>query len=93
MSHKGKIYRCSRLVVLPDYQGCGVGRRFLEAVGDEYLKNGYRVTIVTSSKSFIRSLKNSPKWKLKNYSRRVPHNNKVYGSRSNVKTAAFEYYG
>ncbi len=33
---KAKYYRVSRLVVLPDYQGIGVGKRFLNFVAQLY---------------------------------------------------------
>lgn len=35
-------FRESRLVVLPDYQGMGIGTRFSNAIGDIFLNNGYR---------------------------------------------------
>ena len=35
-------FRESRLVVLPDYQGMGVGTRFSDAIGELFLKNDYR---------------------------------------------------
>jgi len=33
---KAKYYRVRRLVVLPDYQGIGVGKRFLSFIADLY---------------------------------------------------------
>jgi GNAT superfamily N-acetyltransferase len=33
---KAKYYRVSRLVVLPDYQGIGVGKRLLNFVAELY---------------------------------------------------------
>ena len=33
---KAKYYRVSRLVVLPDYQGIGVGKRFLNFIAELY---------------------------------------------------------
>jgi GNAT superfamily N-acetyltransferase len=33
---KTKYYRVSRLVVLPDYQGIGVGKRFLNFIAELY---------------------------------------------------------
>lgn len=37
-----KKFRESRLVVLPDYQGMGIGTRFSNAVGEYFLNEGYR---------------------------------------------------
>jgi GNAT superfamily N-acetyltransferase len=33
---KARYYRVSRLVVLPDYQGIGVGKRFLNFIAELY---------------------------------------------------------
>ena len=38
---RGK-FRESRLVVLPDYQGMGIGTRFSNAIGEIFLNNNYR---------------------------------------------------
>jgi len=37
-----KKYRESRLVVLPDYQGLGIGTSFSECVGEIFLRRNYR---------------------------------------------------
>lgn len=37
-----KKFRESRLVVLPDYQGMGIGTRFSNAIGEIFLNKGYR---------------------------------------------------
>lgn len=37
-----KKFRESRLVVLPDYQGMGIGTKFSNAIGEKYLNDGYR---------------------------------------------------
>src|SRR5664280_3616098 len=36
---KAKYYRVSRLVVLPDYQGIGVGKRLLTFIAELYFSN------------------------------------------------------
>ena len=55
--HFGTIYyRVSRLVVLPDYQGVGIGKRFLTFMADFITnKTGILVTIVTTNPQLIRS--------------------------------------
>ena len=64
-----KEARCARFVVLPEYQGCGVGLRFLEAVCDMWLKgnNPYdkamRTTINTSHPGLCLSFRKSGKWR------------------------------
>lgn len=53
------IKRCHRLVVLPDFQGVGIGIRFLTEVAKIYLKDNFRFTITTSQPALTNSLKNS----------------------------------
>lgn len=62
-----KIKRVTRLVILPDYQGVGIGRKFVNAVGDLYLAEGYRFHIVTSAKNMIAALRKDPSWSLRAY--------------------------
>lgn len=55
-----------RLVVLPDYQGLGVGMGLLGAVADHELRNVAGVRhfgIVTSHPALIRALARSPAWR------------------------------
>ena len=54
--------KITRLVVLPDYQGIGVGKALLNFVGTKYKKLGNRVTITTSHPALNKSLKYP--WKL-----------------------------
>ena len=49
-------FRVSRLVVLPDYQGIGVGTTLLNFVGDNYLAINKRFYITTSLPSLYHSL-------------------------------------
>lgn len=93
------IKRVSRMVVLPDYQGIGIGYRFLCEVGKYYIKQGFRFTIVTSAKNFIYKLAHSDEWQMyrlnfqnKSSSKSaIDYNRKSV--RSNCKTAAFRYRG
>ncbi len=57
--------RFSRLVVLPDYQGIGVGGRFRDAVAQlEAQQPGVkRISLVTSHPAMIRSLARSQRWR------------------------------
>lgn len=57
--------RCSRLVILPDYQGVGLGVKFLTAVAELYKKDGFDFRIVTTLKNFSKSLIKSGKFILK----------------------------
>ena len=51
-----------RLVILPDYQGLGLGSILLEKVAQYY--NKYRFCITTSAPSLIFSLKKNKNWRL-----------------------------
>lgn len=59
--------RVHRLVVLPDFQGLGIGRSMLDFLGDYYYKNKMILNISSSHPSIIRGLEKSNKWKLTNY--------------------------
>jgi len=66
-----KAYRCTRLVVMPEWQGAGCGTKFLEWVC-EYHKQGrgrcgkkYPTLFHTSHPQLVGYLKNSKKWILK----------------------------
>ena len=55
---KARYYRVSRLVVLPDYQGIGVGKRFLKFIAELYTFQTrvpfYILTSNTDSKGKLR---------------------------------------
>jgi GNAT superfamily N-acetyltransferase len=82
-----KLYRATRLVVMPEWQGAGVGTRFLEWVM-EYHKVGngrcgkrFPTIFHTSHPQLIGYLKRSKKWVLK--SKQVYGNNKAKVTRQN----------
>lgn len=60
-----KLKRVSRLVILPDYQGIGLGYKFLMIVAKSYSDRGYDFSIVTSAKNLIMKLNESKYWKLR----------------------------
>ncbi len=86
------IKKVHRLVVLPDYQGAGIGIKFLNEIGKLYKQDKWRYTIVTSSPSLINSLKKSMNWNCYHYGRTGGGNQlKVAkGNKSNRITASFE---
>lgn len=78
-------YRATRLVVMPEWQGAGVGTKFLEAIC-EYHKEGhgrcarqYPTLFHTSHPQLIAFLSRSPNWVLKSQ--------QLYGG-SKAKSAA-----
>ena len=93
------IKRCTRLVILPDYQGIGLGTKFLQSIAEYYHSQGFEFSIVTSAKNMIFALKNNYKWRCIRYS--ATRNNKTEGTidcnrstmRTQCKTASFFYRG
>jgi GNAT superfamily N-acetyltransferase len=60
---KAKYYRVSRLVVLPDYQGIGVGKRLLNFIAELYTsQTKMPFYILTSNPQIIRGNMNN--WKV-----------------------------
>ena len=60
---KAKYYRVSRLVVLPDYQGIGIGKRLLNFVAELYTsQTKMPFYILTSNPQIIRG--NMTNWKV-----------------------------
>jgi GNAT superfamily N-acetyltransferase len=58
-----------RLVVLPDFQGIGIGIKLLNEVGKAYKRDGWRYNITTSAPSLIYALKKNNLWRCCNIGR------------------------
>jgi energy-coupling factor transporter ATP-binding protein EcfA2 len=89
-------YREHRTVVLPDFQGVGIGNRLSEFVGDWLLSRGKRFISTTSHPAMIAHRSRSSKWILKRIGRASPlGRGSTYGGYSacNRLTASFEYLG
>lgn len=96
--NNAKIKRVTRLVILPDYQGIGIGTAFLDAVALMYVRQGFDFRIVSTAKNVLHSLNKSPKWKLERYTRyteKTKTKNEALSKsgRINVKTAGFKFIG
>lgn len=95
--YNNHIKRCSRLVILPDYQGIGLGYKFLTFIADMYQKQGYDFSIVTSAKNLIMKLYSSNKWLCQRISINKRSNSKNAREykrksiRNKCKTASFFY--
>jgi hypothetical protein len=80
---------------LPDYQGIGLGKRFVSAVAKQYI--GYDVMLVTSAKNLISSMANSKEWRLSRIGKSAyqGRSTQIFGltSRQKVVTATFVYRG
>lgn len=84
---------CSRLVILPDYQGIGLGIRFLTIIAEKYKSMGFVFHIVTSAKNMIIGLHKNDKWRFAYYGIHKNVKGKLAGRKSlrlKNKTATFE---
>lgn len=61
--------RVHRLVVLPDYQGIGIGTAFINRIAEVYQKNGFEFNLTTTTPSLIHALCKNKHWVLKRYGR------------------------
>jgi hypothetical protein len=57
-------WRITRLVVLPDFQGVGIGLRVAESVAELHLAEGRRVNITASHPAVLAHCRRSPRWRL-----------------------------
>lgn len=92
------IKRVHRLVVLPDYQGIGLGSKFETFIANLYKAKGFRFRIITSAKNLIMKKAKSKEWKCTEYItfahvHSKTESNKFKGAHRNVKTASFEFVG
>ena len=62
-----KLKKCSRLVILPDYQGIGLGSKFLKEISKIYTDQGYDFAITTTARNLVNSLCKSKDWLLSRY--------------------------
>jgi GNAT superfamily N-acetyltransferase len=65
---KGKK-RVHRLVVLPDYQGVGIGTAFINAVGEIVTGEGYELNLTTTTPALVGALRRSSRWTLARFGR------------------------
>ena len=61
--------RVHRLVVLPDYQGVGIGTKFIAEIGRMYLDKGMEFNLTTTTPSLVNALRKDSRWILKRYGR------------------------
>jgi ABC-type ATPase involved in cell division/GNAT superfamily N-acetyltransferase len=80
-----------RTVVLPDYQGIGIGSAISDVIAKKYTEMGYRYRSVTSNPAFIHHRKKSKNWILCDQGRKSPHTKDGMQSSSRRRTTAWEY--
>lgn len=89
--HIKNMKRVHRLVVLPDYQGVGIGKKLLEGVGEVYLKNNYRFVITTSNSSLLFHFYKSDVWKFKRKGIVRPHGGRIFKNADINKRFTFSF--
>lgn len=91
------IKRIHRIVVKPDFQGIGLGSRFVSQVAEKYKSEGFRVMLVTSSPAFIHGLQSNKSWIMTRKPSRVKKLKNTGAARFKAEaggqrlTATFEY--
>lgn len=83
--------------MLPEYQGIGIGRKFLSTIAHYYTSLNFEFKITTSAKNMIITLNGDKDWRLSRYSKSSPQR---YGgvacassTRTNCRVASFFYIG
>lgn len=61
--------RGHRMVVLPDYQGIGIGTAFEEFTSQYYADLGWNVNVTTTTPALVNALRKSKKWVLIRFGR------------------------
>lgn len=95
---KNSHYRIHRLVVLPDWQGLGIGLLLLDTVGALYSALGRELRMPAMHPSLIRSLDRSPRWSMTKRpgvftTRNRPAKGRGVGFMGGRPTAVFCYVG
>ena len=84
--------RCSRLVVLPDYQGIGIGYAFASFMAKYYGEHGFVFHLVTSARNLMHKLTKARDWKLTEWSVHRPDKLRELHIKDR-RMATFEYIG
>ena len=61
--------RVHRLVVLPDYQGIGIGTRFIKEIARIIAERGQELNLTTTTPALVGALKKDSEWVLARYGR------------------------
>lgn len=61
--------RVHRLVVLPDYQGIGIGTKFINEVTKIYINEGWKMNLTTTTPALVHALARDKNWALVRHGR------------------------
>lgn len=67
-----------RLVVLPDYQGIGIGTKFITFISSIYAKSGLTMKLITTTPAIRFALDKSDNWTMTRSGKVQPNGNKKY---------------
>jgi len=84
-----------RLVILPDFQGIGIGVILLNEVAKIYKRQNFRFSIVTSTPNLVNYFKKSTDWICKSHQRGTNHTGivKNHSTSQNRLIGSFDYHG
>jgi len=83
-----------RLVVLPDYQGLGIGHIFSTEIAEMFKKQGFRFIITSSTKSLFKQRASDARWIVRRKGRLGDAHGRLKGTGSqNKMTYSYEYIG
>lgn len=90
--------RVHRIVVMPDYQGVGLGHRMLDLVGGAYRSADHELFITSSHPAIVQALNRSRAWAMTAKPRRTPKDGGRMASMSrtrasNRRVASFRFAG
>jgi len=64
-----KVKRVHRIVILPDFQGVGLGAFLLSFVANHYKNNGFKFFLTTANPALLHFFQSSGEWRLKRVGR------------------------
>lgn len=83
-----------RLVVLPDYQGLGIGHIFCSEIAQIWKDKGYRFVITSSTKALFKQRAADPRWVVTRKGKTGKSGGMLKGSTSEQKmTYSYEFIG
>lgn len=93
-----RFKRGHRLVVLPEYQGLGLGHELSSRVAQMYIDKGFRFIITSNTKALYEQRKKDPRWKITRIGRasggtRTSDPGLMRTVSSNRITISYEYVG
>lgn len=79
--------RVHRLVVLPDFQGIGIGTRFINEVTKHYTESGWNMNLTTTTPALVHALARDKNWALVRKGRSGKFKENAYKQKKNLGNA------